>query len=272
MKGGNQPESQNDRFHNWMYKDEDILCNSKYRLNVSPVSSSSVKKTVSDGRTIKELVSEEQRIGRIKIKASKEQKSRKIVFKDNSEKIIQAASEDCLKSKSTVDYSKTRPSGSESGEWRKLKNKKTNEIMLKKEEQRIHVDLSKNINRRKSIRGFKVNAYTPRTLSRMECRIKALEDMKKTRMKMNKDREVKDAFRTYFDSFAILKRSFDPLQDFRDSMMEMIIENGIRQRKELEELLACYLTLNCDEYHDIIVKVFKDVWLELNQVYFDPYI
>ncbi|KAK1420387.1 hypothetical protein QVD17_21943 [Tagetes erecta] len=270
-KDGDQPESQDDQFHSWVYKDEDILCNSDYRLNVTPVSSSSVKKMMtSNGRTIKELVSEDQQIGRIKIKASKELKSRKSVYEDNSENIIQAASEDCLKSKSSVNYSRTRPNGSESGEWRKLKNKKINEIMLKKEEQqqRVYVDRSKNINRKKSKQGCKVNVYTPRTLSRVECRIKALEDMKKTRMKMNKEREIKDAFRSYFDSFAILKRSFDPQQDFRDSMMEMIIENGIREREELEELLACYLTLNCDEYHHLIVKVFKDVWIELNQVYF----
>ncbi|KAI3741629.1 hypothetical protein L1987_59303 [Smallanthus sonchifolius] len=276
MKEGDEPESENGRFHNWMHKDEDILHNSDYRLNVSPVSSSSFKKMVSNGRTIKELVSEEQRLERIKIKALKEQKSRKgemgsteevkkIVFENKSEDSLKS------KSKSTVDHSRTRPGRLDSDEWRKLKTKKINEIMLKNEEQRKCVHISKKTNRKKSTQGCKVNVYTPRTLYRVECRIKALEDMKRVRIKMNKEREVKDAFRTYVDSLAVLKRSFDPQQDFRESMMEMMMENGIRQREELEELLACYLTLNCDEYHGLIVKVFKDVWLELNKVHFYPY-
>ncbi|KAK9055932.1 hypothetical protein SSX86_027019 [Deinandra increscens subsp. villosa] len=277
-KDGDEPESENARFHKWMYKDEDVMYNSDDRLNVSPVSSSSFKKKVSNGRTIRELVREEERFERIKIEAFEEQKSRKgteevkrIVFENKSESITQAALEHCLKSKSTVDNSRTRPRRLDSEEQRKLKNKKINELMLKNEEERKCVDVSKNTNRKKSKPGCKVNAYTPRTLSRVEFRIKALEDMKRVRMKMNKKREIKDAFRTYIDSFAVLKSSFNPQQDFRDSMMEMITENRIRQREDLEELLACYLTLNCDEYHHLIVKVFKDVWLELNKVYFDPY-
>ncbi|KAD3068832.1 hypothetical protein R6Q59_035302 [Mikania micrantha] len=283
MKDGDEPKSENDRFHNLMYKDEDFLCNSHYRLNVSPVSCSSFKKLVSNGRTMKELVSEEQSLERIKIKAFKEQESRKcavdlteevkkIVFEDKADHIFQTSSKDCLKSKPSVNHSRTRSHRMYSEELRKLKNKKINEIMLKNEDHRKCVDVSKNTNRKKSKLGFKVNAYTPRTLSRMECRIKALEDMKRTtKMKMNKEREFNDAFRAYVDSFAILKNSFDPQQDFRYSMTEMIIENRLRQREDLEELLACYLTLNCDEYHDLIIKVFKDVWLELKQVDFDIY-
>ncbi|KAF5810835.1 putative transcription factor OFP family [Helianthus annuus] len=253
VKDGDEPESENARFHNWMY-------NLDNRLNVSPVSASSFKKMASNGRTMKELIGEEEEV-------------KKIVFEKKSESIIQATSQDCLKSKSksTVDYTRTRSTRSGLEELRKLKNKKIKDIMLKNEEQRKCVDVSKKTSRKKSKPGCKVNACTPRTLARVECRIKALEDMKKTRVKMNKEREIKDAFRAYADSFAVLKRSFDPQQDFRESMMEMIMENGIRRREELEELLACYLTLNCDEYHNLIVKVFKDVWLELNQVYFDPY-
>jgi uncharacterized protein (TIGR01568 family) len=34
--------------------------------------------------------------------------------------------------------------------------------------------------------------------------------------------------------------------------------------EELETLLACYLSLNADEHHDCIVKVFRQVWFELN--------
>ncbi|KAG6491575.1 transcription repressor OFP1-like isoform X1 [Zingiber officinale] len=65
-------------------------------------------------------------------------------------------------------------------------------------------------------------------------------------------------------ALAVVKTSSDPQRDFRDSMMEMIVEHNIRASKDLEELLACYLSLNSDEYHDLIVKVFKQIWFDLN--------
>ncbi|PIN21445.1 hypothetical protein CDL12_05869 [Handroanthus impetiginosus] len=101
--------------------------------------------------------------------------------------------------------------------------------------------------------------------AKTECRIRVLEDMKKTRMKLKKEKKekaVEDG--TMFDSFAMVKSSFNPQQDFRDSMVEMISEKRIRRREDLEELLACYLTLNCDGYHDLIIKIFQQVWIELN--------
>ncbi|CAA6654638.1 unnamed protein product [Spirodela intermedia] len=65
------------------------------------------------------------------------------------------------------------------------------------------------------------------------------------------------------ESFAVVKNSSDPGKDFRDSMMEMIVENNIRASKDLEDLLACYLSLNSNEYHDVIVKVFEQIWFDL---------
>ncbi|KAL5740243.1 hypothetical protein ACOSP7_029117 [Xanthoceras sorbifolium] len=70
------------------------------------------------------------------------------------------------------------------------------------------------------------------------------------------------------DSLAIVKSSFDPQRDFRDSMVEMIVENNIRASKDLEDLLACYLSLNSDEYHELIIKVFKQIWFDLTAVRF----
>ena len=64
-------------------------------------------------------------------------------------------------------------------------------------------------------------------------------------------------------SFAVVKSSFDPERDFRDSMVEMIVENNIRASKDLEELLACYLSLNSNEYHDLIVKAFEQIWFDM---------
>lgn len=68
--------------------------------------------------------------------------------------------------------------------------------------------------------------------------------------------------RSVSETFAVVKTSRDPRRDFRESMVEMIVENNIRASKDLEELLACYLSLNSDEYHDVIINVFKQIWFD----------
>ncbi|GAU35401.1 hypothetical protein TSUD_160520 [Trifolium subterraneum] len=69
--------------------------------------------------------------------------------------------------------------------------------------------------------------------------------------------------RSLSDSFAIVKSSMNPQRDFRESMVEMIVQYNIRTSKDLEDLLACYLSLNSDEYHEVIIKVFKQIWFDL---------
>ncbi|MED6186219.1 hypothetical protein PIB30_064761 [Stylosanthes scabra] len=68
------------------------------------------------------------------------------------------------------------------------------------------------------------------------------------------------------ESFPIVKSSVDPHKDFRDSMVEMIKENKISACKDLEKLLACYLSLNSSEYHDLIVKAFEQIWYDMSQL------
>ncbi|CAF1864559.1 unnamed protein product [Brassica oleracea var. botrytis] len=67
------------------------------------------------------------------------------------------------------------------------------------------------------------------------------------------------------ESYAVMKRSVDPKKDFRESMVEMIEENNIRASKDLEDLLACYLSLNAKEYHDLIIQVFEQIWRQLTK-------
>ncbi|KAJ0250315.1 hypothetical protein HA466_0136670 [Hirschfeldia incana] len=62
------------------------------------------------------------------------------------------------------------------------------------------------------------------------------------------------------ESFAVVKRSVDPKKYFGESMVEMIEENNIKASKDLEDLLACYLSLNPKEYHDLIIHVFEKIW------------
>ncbi|KAG5585176.1 hypothetical protein H5410_045610 [Solanum commersonii] len=61
-------------------------------------------------------------------------------------------------------------------------------------------------------------------------------------------------------SYAVVKSSKNPQKDFKESMVEMIVKNNIKTSKDLEELLACYLSLNSDHYHNLIIKVFKQIW------------
>ncbi|WVZ99264.1 hypothetical protein U9M48_044592 [Paspalum notatum var. saurae] len=69
------------------------------------------------------------------------------------------------------------------------------------------------------------------------------------------------------EGLAVVRRTRDPQRAFRESMVEMIARAGgggaaPPRPEELERLLACYLSLNADEHHDCIVKVFRQVWFE----------
>lgn len=66
------------------------------------------------------------------------------------------------------------------------------------------------------------------------------------------------------EGFAVVKSTIDPERDFRESMVEMILENGVKGSKDLENLLACYLSLNSKEYHGVIIRAFEQIWFDLN--------
>ncbi len=65
------------------------------------------------------------------------------------------------------------------------------------------------------------------------------------------------------ESVAMVKTSCNPYNDFKESMIEMIVEKDIRDSDDLEELLQCYLCLNGVQYHAVIVNVFTEVWRKL---------
>lgn len=58
---------------------------------------------------------------------------------------------------------------------------------------------------------------------------------------------------------AMEKCSYDPREDFRESMIEMIMANRIEETKDLRSLLNYYLSMNSEEYHGIILEVFYEV-------------
>lgn len=65
------------------------------------------------------------------------------------------------------------------------------------------------------------------------------------------------------ESVPVVTHSYDPYTDFRDSMVEMILEKDILDSQDLEDLLHAYLALNRGEFHGLIVEVFTDLWYEI---------
>ncbi|KAJ4835637.1 hypothetical protein Tsubulata_015310 [Turnera subulata] len=65
-----------------------------------------------------------------------------------------------------------------------------------------------------------------------------------------------DVCSVFADSICAVKFSDDPLRDLRESIMEMIREVGVRDWKEMEELVYCYIALNSSELHQIIGDAF----------------
>lgn len=61
------------------------------------------------------------------------------------------------------------------------------------------------------------------------------------------------------ESVAVVKRTEDPYGDFRRSMVDMVVEKGMYEEGELEELLRCFLSLNSRRHHAAIVRAFSDV-------------
>ncbi|KAI5666929.1 hypothetical protein M9H77_16782 [Catharanthus roseus] len=62
------------------------------------------------------------------------------------------------------------------------------------------------------------------------------------------------------DSVAVVTDSDDPYEDFRQSMLQMILEKEIYTKDELQELLNCFLQLNSPDHHHIIVRAFMEIW------------
>ncbi|KVI08338.1 transcription repressor OFP6 [Cynara cardunculus var. scolymus] len=65
------------------------------------------------------------------------------------------------------------------------------------------------------------------------------------------------------NSLAVEKDSSDPYVDFKESMLQMIMEKEIYGKDDLRELLNCFLQLNSPYYHGIIVRAFTEIWSSL---------
>ncbi|KAL0437058.1 UNVERIFIED_CONTAM: Transcription repressor OFP6 [Sesamum radiatum] len=61
-------------------------------------------------------------------------------------------------------------------------------------------------------------------------------------------------------TLAVVKDTDDPYRDFRHSMLQVIFENEICSRNDLQQLLHCFLELNSPHHHEVIVKAFMEIW------------
>nr|GMD04903.1 probable transcription repressor OFP9 [Ipomoea batatas] len=58
---------------------------------------------------------------------------------------------------------------------------------------------------------------------------------------------------------AMEKCSYDPREDFRESIRQMIVANRIWEPKDLRRLLNCYVSMNSEESRGDILEAFHDV-------------
>ncbi|KAK7385622.1 hypothetical protein VNO78_31357 [Psophocarpus tetragonolobus] len=147
-----------------------------------------------------------------------------------------------------------------STEWDELQDDQSFSIEINKEESNITQRRRKSSHKKPfaNSAGIRLRVNSPKLASR-KIQASARRSVSSTASKASSS--------TGFpDGFAVVKSSFDPQSDFRESMVEMIVENNIRASKDLEDLLACYLSLNSSEYHDLIVKAFEQIWFDLAQL------
>lgn len=67
---------------------------------------------------------------------------------------------------------------------------------------------------------------------------------------------------------AMEKSSYDPREDFRESMEEIIVANRIQETKDLRRLLNYYVCMNSEEFRGTILEVFYQVCSDLFVKYF----
>lgn len=93
---------------------------------------------------------------------------------------------------------------------------------------------------------------------RLDQMIRERQEARRVRQQTRRREETK-----FVVMVAMEKSSYDPRQDFRESMEQMIVANRIQEATDLRRLLNYYLTMNPEEFHSIILEVFHDVCTHL---------
>ncbi|KAF8775232.1 hypothetical protein HU200_004633 [Digitaria exilis] len=62
------------------------------------------------------------------------------------------------------------------------------------------------------------------------------------------------------ESVAVAVDSSEPYEDFRESMVQMVVEKEIYAWEDLNDLLHQFLSLNSPRHHPLILHAFADLW------------
>lgn len=62
------------------------------------------------------------------------------------------------------------------------------------------------------------------------------------------------------ESVAVAVETEEPYEDFKESMVRMVVENEIYAWDDLNELLHRFLSLNSPRHHSLILRAFADLW------------
>ncbi|KAG6481914.1 transcription repressor OFP8-like [Zingiber officinale] len=71
-------------------------------------------------------------------------------------------------------------------------------------------------------------------------------------------------------STAVVKNSSNPYVDFRDSMLQMIVEMEIYAWDDLRDLLHRFLALNAPRHHHLILRAFVELWSDIFSIASPP--
>uniref|UniRef100_A0A0D3EWM7 Transcription repressor n=1 Tax=Oryza barthii TaxID=65489 RepID=A0A0D3EWM7_9ORYZ len=62
------------------------------------------------------------------------------------------------------------------------------------------------------------------------------------------------------EAVAVAVESAEPYEDFRESMVQMVVEKEIYAWDDLNDLLHQFLSLNSPRHHPLILHAFADLW------------
>ncbi|KAH0744053.1 hypothetical protein KY290_032046 [Solanum tuberosum] len=94
---------------------------------------------------------------------------------------------------------------------------------------------------------------------RLDRMIREREEAKNEEMRRRRRRAERDERTKFIVMIAMEKSSYDPREDFRESIEQMIIANRICDPKDLRRLLNYYVSMNAEEYRGVILEVFHQV-------------
>ncbi|KAI3976438.1 hypothetical protein MKX01_008296 [Papaver californicum] len=90
-------------------------------------------------------------------------------------------------------------------------------------------------------------------------RIDKLRNEGLRKKKRSKERLSNYSTKSSIVMVALDKYSYDPREDIRESMVEVITSNQIEEARDLRKLLNCYISMNSAEYRSIILEIFHEV-------------